>query len=296
MALGPLQVNEDDRFTPPARAERPESARQGGLVKWGIAAVAVVVFAGSLWLAFQRGAMQKAGDYLPPLIKADPRPTKRPPDEPGGLEVPNRDMLVYERLITDQPDKHVERLLPPPEAPLAKPKPETSTPVVVGSTPVVPPPAEPAPKSPPRRRTTELTLTVDPATGEPRPPANAPTPPASKPSPAAPTAVVPQPAAPRAVASAPAKAEAAPARATRYGVQLAALRDKSGAPNEWRRLKAAFGSILGRLDTRVVRTDLGKRGIFYRLIAGNFADQERARAACAELQALKQDCLVVTLE
>jgi hypothetical protein len=64
-----------------------------------------------------------------PLIKADPQPIKVKPDQPGGLVVPDRNMLIYSERAGGPP---VEKLLPPPEQPAARP--------------VTPPPAAPQPQ------------------------------------------------------------------------------------------------------------------------------------------------------
>lgn len=295
MSLGRLDVNEDDRFERPVPPER--TAREGlggGLLKGTIAVVAVALFAASIWYAYQRGASEATVAYQPPLIRADPSPSKLKPDDPGGLAVPNRDKLVYQRLVTDQPDKRVERLLPPPEAPLDKPKPEAGEagaadagPIVVGTTQVVAPKAV-APRTPPPKRETELKLALDPKTGEAKLPAD--TAPAAGPAAPAVEAPAAAPAAP------PTRTAAVAAKAAGYGVQLAALKDEAGTANEWRRLQAAFGSILGKLSLRVERADLGDRGVFFRLIATSFTNEDRASKACAELKALEQDCLVVPLD
>jgi hypothetical protein len=52
-----------------------------------------------------------------PLIKADPQPIKVKPDQPGGLVVPDRNMLIYSERAGGPP---VEKLLPPPEQPAAR--------------------------------------------------------------------------------------------------------------------------------------------------------------------------------
>lgn len=301
MTPNPLQAREEDRFERPVPEAAPAAEGRGGILKWTIAAVAVVAFAGSVWYAYMRGAQDAADTLPPPLIKADPRPTKVRPDDPGGLQVPNRDKLVYQRLTSEQPDKRVERLLPPPETPVEKPRSaaeeESAAPIAVGATTVVPPrttaPAKPAPD-----RSTTLKLTLDPATGEARLPAEeAPPSPASPPSGKAPTPIAPSGTVASVAPAATPSSQAASTRAkAEYGVQLAALKDEAGVPNEWLRLQAAFGSILGKLKSHVMRADLGKRGVFYRLVAGSFADEAGARAACEELQALKQDCLVVKLD
>ncbi len=66
-----------------------------------------------------------------PLVKAAPGPVKVRPENPGGLRIPDRDKLVYDRIQGktaertegDGPSqgRGPERLLPPPEEPLPKP-------------------------------------------------------------------------------------------------------------------------------------------------------------------------------
>jgi cell division septation protein DedD len=90
-----------------------------GLVA-SLAALAVItIFAGGLWFAYQQGlrhggVISGAADV--PLIRADERPTKVKPEKPGGMEVPDRDKLIY-----TQKRATVEHLLPPPEKPMLRP-------------------------------------------------------------------------------------------------------------------------------------------------------------------------------
>ena len=90
-----------------------------GLVA-SLAALAVIsIFAGGLWFAYQQGlryggVISGAADV--PLIRADERPTKVRPEKPGGMEVPDRDKLIY-----TQKRAGVEHLLPPPEKPMPRP-------------------------------------------------------------------------------------------------------------------------------------------------------------------------------
>ncbi len=86
----------------------------------GVAAAVLVmgVFAGGLWLAYVAGTRHAAGGSADevPLIRADTRPMVVRPAEPGGLKVPDRNMLIY-----DPGKQMVEHLLPPPEQPMARP-------------------------------------------------------------------------------------------------------------------------------------------------------------------------------
>ena len=77
-------------------------------------------------------------------------------------------------------------------------------------------------------------------------------------------------------------------------VQLAAFRSPERAEIGWGRIVATHEDLLGGLDHRVVRVDLGEeKGIFHRLQTGPMADAEAAKALCESLQAREQGCLVV---
>src|SRR5262249_46806983 len=95
-----------------AHSSGGRAVRVGGVVE----VVLTGVVAGGLWFAYQQGlrhggAMTGAADV--PLIRADERPTKIKPEKPGGMEVPDRDKLIY-----TQKRGSVEHLLPPPEKPM----------------------------------------------------------------------------------------------------------------------------------------------------------------------------------
>jgi hypothetical protein len=99
--------------------EREARPRFRGLVVSLVALVVIGVFAGSLWFAYQQGLRHggsSTGVADIPLIRADERPTKVKPENPGGMEVPDRDKLIY-----TQKRATVEHLLPPPEKPMPRP-------------------------------------------------------------------------------------------------------------------------------------------------------------------------------
>ena len=101
----------------------------------------MVASAGGLWLGYKVSARHSGGDV--PLLHADTQPIKVKPQDPGGMEIPNRNRLVFDQKGGDT----TERLLPPPEAPLPRPVPPPEPPAA--ATPDAPPPvaaqAAPAP-------------------------------------------------------------------------------------------------------------------------------------------------------
>ena len=80
------------------------------------------------------------------IIRAAEGPVKTRPKVPGGLVVPNRDKLVYERLETKPPVAKTETLLPRPEVPL--PPPEQKAAVSPAPAPVSVPVPAPSPTPP----------------------------------------------------------------------------------------------------------------------------------------------------
>lgn len=272
-------------------ADAPASNLRGKLLGALVAVAAVAGFGGIAWYATTQG--QKDSATVVPLIRADNSPVKVLPAKPGGMEVPNQDKLIFMRITPGQKKAKPERLLPPPEKPMATPAPI--------ETPVEKPMARPA-KTPPLgplvakpgilASRTEPSPPAAKAAGKTPPPKPKPVTPASKPvkaiAPVKPKAKVKK-AAKVATAS---KAHAAAARGA-FRVQLGAVKSKTGAQKEIRRLTRRYKSLLAGLTVKAVRADLGRRGIFYRLQAGPLAGGTAAAVLCAKFKARKQGCMVI---
>jgi hypothetical protein len=253
------------------------------IIAIAVAVAAVAVFAGGTWYAYKRMSRPESG--VPPLIKAETGPAKMAPDDPGGVNVPNRDKQVFDRMAGSPGARpgEPERLLPAPERAAALPPP----PPPPSAAPSLPPPAAVGVESlpPPRPGAAPATTLAPPAaTISPAPlPATA----AVKlPPPAAPSA------APAAAPASPPRA-AATAAAGQTRIQLVAMRDAQSAVAAWQKLKQQHAQVLGPLSPIFERADLGDKGVYHRVQAGPFADRNAAAAACATLKAAKQDCVVV---
>lgn len=98
----------------------PNRGGRRGLLGLGMAVVGIVAFAGAIVVVYGKGD-HASPDGGPPLLTADATPMKSRPEQPGGMEVPHQDKLVYERLNERGAKTSVERLLPPPEEPLPRP-------------------------------------------------------------------------------------------------------------------------------------------------------------------------------
>jgi hypothetical protein len=276
------------------------------LIGGAIIAVGAIVAAG---LHFVGG--RKGGGMGVPVIKADDRPIKTRPDDRGGMQVPNQDKLVYERMDSAGAGEHkVERLMPQPEAAKAPPKTISIPPLSAEPPPPAaaqrPAPIPPKPGEPPAPKTAPAAkVAAQPMEASPIPPAVAPLPPAYKPvqeraaePPAAPpehmapamVAQAPRPAAPPPPAPVPATSAKAPASGE-FVVQLGAVRAADQADKEWLRIQKANADLLGTLKPDIVRVELEGKGTFWRVRAAPLSEQA-ARQLCAELAARSQGCIV----
>jgi hypothetical protein len=77
-----------------------------------------------------------------------------------------------------------------------------------------------------------------------------------------------------------------------YAVQLSSERSADEAHASFRALRAKFPKQLGAREPIVRRTDLGAKGIYYRVMVGPFASMEKAVGMCGTLKAAGCDCLV----
>jgi cell division septation protein DedD len=223
-----------------------------------LSVVAMAVFAGGLWFAYVQGTRHPAapapGDAVP-LIRADDHPTKIKPDQPGGMTIPDQNVSLYNEKAGGTP---VEKLLPAPEQPLPRPAPSAK------DTAALEPPKAPVPA------------------------------PAPQPAAVQPAAKAAAKAAPKPVTAAPTKpaATAAAAPGGKVQLQLASLRSPEAAREDWAKLKRENADLLGKLTAVAVRTDLGDKGIYYRVLAGSFDDTAAAEKLCGELKRRNLGCVL----
>ncbi|MCB2106838.1 MAG: SPOR domain-containing protein [Rhodobacteraceae bacterium] len=273
------------------------------------------VAGGVAWYVVTGPASAPSGP--PPVIAAAPDPFKVKPKDPGGMDVPDQDKLVYDRLAPGDAPKRVENLLPAPEKPVpppvAKPAPAKPAPAVVAEKPSPAPATAPGGESPAGESSKdELAAIVDSmrqqmaaqeaagvtdmAAANVSDTAKVPATPAAVKDPTPvpvnePAAEVSQQQA-AVIPTAP-EPSANPAPSESFLVQLAAARSEEAAQAEWGRLSAKHKDLLAGFQPSVERADLGERGVFFRLRAGPLADREKADALCASLKALNEACLIV---
>jgi cell division septation protein DedD len=247
----------------------------------GVAMIAVGLFA-------YKAGERRGAEGVAPVIVAGAGPDKVRPDQPGGMDVPNRDKQIYERLNPDrgQQPPRVERLLPPPETPMTPPK------QVAAAQPNPPGQAPAPPQVPALSPSNSFSTPVTPASNAAPPAAE----PAKMVTPQIPGAVQPQAAT---KPEAPTTKEAAkvtavqPAAGGTYRVQIGALRSEEDAQKTIAQAKRNGGELLSHLSFDVKRADLGEKGVYYRVQVGPLADSSAASSLCDKLKDRKVGCMVV---
>ena len=265
MAYNLGQIDPDQRtglYVDPSEEEPPAPPRRVFRIVGTLLVMAL--FAGGLWFAYleggrHAGGTRESGDI--PLIRADTRPIKVKPDEPGGMHIPDRDMLIY-----GQNRPAVEHLLPPPEQPMPLP--------------AAPAPRSPAPAASPVRPAPQQAAAPTVASASPE--ASAGSPPAN-----------PNPVPPKTAEAKTAEARPQPSKAGGLRLQLGSVRSEGVAREEWDRIKRTNQDLLGHLTAVAVRAELGDKGTYYRIQAGPVADAATAQRLCGELKQRHLGCLIV---
>ncbi len=78
-----------------------------------------------------------------------------------------------------------------------------------------------------------------------------------------------------------------------YRIQFASYRTAAKAKAAWAKIMKAHGAIVDGLPPHTQRADLGQRGVYFRVQAGNFKTAGAARLICVKLKAKRQDCIIV---
>jgi cell division septation protein DedD len=278
----------------------------------GVLALALIVLGALVIVSSSRGPDAPKDTAQLPVIHAEEKPFKVRPENPGGMDIPHQDKLIYKRLRGEERPIKVERLLSEPEKPLPPPEPAPPPEAVSpGAAPVEAGETDPAAVDAIERSIVERGLIAPPngeadAGGE----EEGMLPDEAAASDASATAAIPVPRprpstrsgetaalAPPTAPSAPAAtAPAAPPAAAASGsfrIQLGAYASAEKVDAEWRRLQAQHPGLLGALKPESSRVEVPDRGTLYRLRAGPIEGEDRARALCQDLVRRGAGCLVV---
>jgi hypothetical protein len=283
---------------------------------------AVLIFSGIVSYAYKQGS-QTGVNATTPVVMADSKDYKEKPANPGGMDVPFQDAVVFDQLQNKgqtPTDGKTESLLPPPEQPVANgaaapattpaatettTAAATATPVVPATTPAASAPAGSTTATPtpatnattPAAPSTTATTAAAPAPSMPVP-ATAPVAAATAPAEEEEEAPAPAPvkkAAPakKAVVAKATPAAAAPkAEAGTYRIQLGAFRDESAARSAWSKVAKQYSSLSG-VTSAFPRADLGAKGVFYRAQGINLS-KSSADSLCHTINANKAGSCIVT--
>lgn len=282
------------------REERLEQRRKRPAILIGVS-IGVIIAVAVGWVTFGKyvSVYYGADTGELPVIRADRSADGMMPETPGGMNVPDRDKMVYERLRQSSTDLPVERLLPQPEQPQVPEQPvpaenESGDPIgelagrmiaeETASAVIYEDDGTPVEVMFRETQTVEIMPAVQ------TKPAEAPAPEKkAEPDSAAPQKNVKTETAAR--ETKPVKAEPA-VPAGSYSVQIVSTRSAKAAESEWGRLSKRFKDIIADLPHNVSEVSTAN-GTFFRLRAGHFKTHDEAKALCDQLKVRKQECFVV---
>ena len=272
-----------------------------------VALVALLSFSGVIYYAYNQG-VRSGSEEAAPLLTTE-GPAKVQPQDPGGMQIPHQDKLVYNRVEESQDDTKIERLLPQPESPTKPPVPEEE--VVVPETTTGPSLLNSPDQT--ENLTTETRKGTD---GTPRPPE-----PQSPEEPRLPDPDLAAPTAPPTVGSSADKAETkvaaaktevkegAPKKVEKpvqqaaistkpidtkaWRIQISAVKSEQAARTEWQRQANKNKDLLGSLSLQIQTIEIKGKGTFFRVRGGPLKDKAAAQALCASLKKRKVGCIIV---
>ncbi len=267
---------------------------EGSITRWvpaAVVSIALIGFVALAWYAYHSGTQSINGDDLL-IVEADTSPIKETPIDPGGMKFPNQDKTVFETFggATKLPPK-VERVLPSPEEPMArnldtsetktwindklkKPEEELADAEQVVSEPEVmikeeKPAAGSKSKETKKEEKKEVIASVAKPVEKPEPkPKPKPAPKAKK------------------------QEKITVAGGGTAKIQLGAYGSEAEARSAWGRISKKFPELKAT-TVYVIKADLGAKGVFHRLRAGNVGSDADAKALCSKLSARGQACMAV---
>ncbi len=266
-------------------------------LKWMSLAVVVLAVSGFValaWYAYSAGQKEIHPDDVL-IVEADGNDYRVKPEEPGGQDFKYKDKAIYENLSEEKRPQTAPTQVVKVEAPVRPDiAPRTDMPEDFGKV------EEAAPK---KKITTYVSPIPKPVEEEAKaapvkapvvkeakapeklmnPDAFAPVTPEEEKKMTAPKEE-PKP------APVPEPIKAKPAATGNHSVQLGAFRSNEEAMTNWDKIRRSHLDVLDGLSNRIVRADLGEKGVYYRLRALGLKDKAAATDLCKTLAARKQPC------
>ena len=296
---------QDDRVisTPEYYRSKFDALRQSRWFPLASVAAAVIVFGGIISYAYDQGS-QSGTNATTPIVQASNEDYKEKPANPGGMDVPFQDAVVFDQLGANTQQtasaQTVESLLPDAEKPV-----DTTTTASTATD------AKDAAKATKDQQTAaaatnakETTLQqnaadITAATAETNTNATT-TATTTTPSEKLTTASTAQSTAKSTDEIAKKMDEVAPASAPAttkiqsgtYKIQLGAFRDETAAKAAWTKFQKEFNSQLSGVTPAFTKADLGAKGTFYRVQGVNLS-KATADELCRSINSAKSGSCIV---
>ena len=223
------------------------------------------------WLSYQQGKVDGRSEQNPATITSDNETTTIIPDDPGGLEIPNQNLTIYDsgEDLTESSTLNPEenQTMPEPDQPIMSVDPETDL-----SQSEINKIIEDLSDSKKNIQVSEETqpVTVD----------------------------------EQEISSQGEDFVANIAKDLKnedlnevgsYRVQLASLTSETVAENELSKMKDEFSNVLNDFELKIYPVNIEGKGMYYRIQAGPIKTSDEAKNLCNELTRLQKKCFVVNL-
>lgn len=266
------------------RAVPAQEEKESRNLLWIVLGLTTIIVVATVAVLVPRFAQMDEGEIV--VISPTPIPVKVLPENPGGLSIPDRDKVVYERSDVTEPAPVVENLFPEPEQPVlpeAVIEPETKDEIpliienIVSTEENLDMPDEDAVSVEaeavvePSKEIQQPEEIVEPKTEE---------------------KIPEQPAVKKAETKKEIKKEA-PKGGVIWRAQLLSSASKAKVESTWKQISKKQASLLSDMPYQIVSATIPGKGTFWRLQVGEFSSQEVAQNLCAKLKKKKQDCIPV---
>ena len=223
------------------------------------------------WLSYQQGKVDGYSEQNPATITSDNETTTIIPDDPGGLEIPNQNLTIYDsgEDLTESSTLNPEenQTMPEPDQPIMSVDPETDL-----SQSEINKIIEDLSDS---KKNIQASEETQPATVD-----------------------------EKEISSQVEDFVANIAKDLKnedlnevgsYRVQLASLTSETVAENELSKMKDRFSNVLNDFELKIYPVNIEGKGMYYRIQAGPIKTSDEAKNLCNELIRLQKKCFVVNL-
>ena len=223
------------------------------------------------WLSYQQGKVDGHSEQNPATITSDNETTTIIPDDPGGLEIPNQNLTIYDsgEDLTESSTLNPEenQTMPEPDQPIMSVDPETDL-----SQSEINKIIEDLSDS---KKNIQASEETQPATVD-----------------------------EKEISSQGEDFVANIAKDLKnedlnevgsYRVQLASLTSETVAENELSKIKDKFSNVLNDFELKIYPVNIEGKGMYYRIQAGPIKTSDEAKNLCNELIRLQKKCFVVNL-